>query len=740
MEREKRKVPESAINGEPARGVPVQQSSLAQLVAGSSRMRDQAQLIAGIASSPRVLAQRVQVPGVAHGIPDGLRQGVEQLSGTSMEGVNVHYNSPEPARMQALAFARGNAIHLGPGQERHLPHEAWHIAQQRQGRVRATTKAKGARLNDDPALENEADRMGALAAQFNPRAESIPMPALGAGGAAVAQRRVGVEYETNWTVSGDMAENHKKPIYNGVGWRVESDANNLEFVVEPPANSAAALKATVSTMVAMARHILGNAGGGTTPIADALGTAPEPRFENESITPSSDANMSAKAQFTFGVSMENLAGLLDKLAKGNHVPASYDEGHKGFHFEKNKAATTREFLGGTLKHDVAKSDAYRHAATKLANDQSPAVKGFLSYLSYYIKSMQTTYSDKQFTKFHRAGHVAQELVRLYAQGSTLKIDDVCKGLGYPGDILHELWVEANTDSCLTEDGLTVDALGGEDVDNLKKFIDERLKEFDYPKYRFMLMNRSGFDKMYQALSDTDQAWIAENKAQFIEQLGLSQDKPLFDSPYTFKTQISDTQTERGFTRGPTVGAWMDSIIASGEASRDMMSPPPEFIDHHGVADPEQSLGALGLLDTQIVSVPQVRSNGNGAHTVGEVEKQTRLVVIELRAWGDWLRPEEWAEHSYDMAFIHNQLAPGSLNTDEHTYETRLAELKDQRIRVEARITALREKKRKLNASGSGSQQHIAGMHRGLNNQIANAAADVRFVVSEIVALKVQYLR
>jgi hypothetical protein len=32
------------------------------------------------------------------------------------------------------------------------------------------------------------------------------------------------------------------------------------------------------------------------------------------------------------------------------------------------------------------------------------------------------------------------------------------------------------------------------------------------------------------------------------------------------------------------------------------------------------------------------------------------------------------------------------------------------------------------------------MHRGLNHQIANAAADIRFVVSEIVALKVQYLR
>lgn len=35
----------------------------------------------------------------------------------------------------ALAYARGNDVHLAPGQERHLPHEAWHVVQQREGRV-----------------------------------------------------------------------------------------------------------------------------------------------------------------------------------------------------------------------------------------------------------------------------------------------------------------------------------------------------------------------------------------------------------------------------------------------------------------------------------------------------------------------------------------------------------------------------------------------------------------------------
>lgn len=102
------------------------------------------------------------------GLPAQLKNGIEALSGLSMDHVRVHYNSARPAAIQAHAFARGTDIHLGPGQERHLPHEAWHVVQQAQGRVRPTTQAAadGATtipVNDDPALESEADRMGARA-------------------------------------------------------------------------------------------------------------------------------------------------------------------------------------------------------------------------------------------------------------------------------------------------------------------------------------------------------------------------------------------------------------------------------------------------------------------------------------------------------------------------------------------------------------------------------------------------
>ncbi len=94
------------------------------------------------------------------GLPDTLKAGVEQLSGLSMDDVQVHYNSSQPADVQALAYTQGTEIHMGPGQERHLAHEAWHVVQQMQGRVKPTLQANDVAINDDQELEREADVMG----------------------------------------------------------------------------------------------------------------------------------------------------------------------------------------------------------------------------------------------------------------------------------------------------------------------------------------------------------------------------------------------------------------------------------------------------------------------------------------------------------------------------------------------------------------------------------------------------
>ncbi|MEY2595839.1 MAG: hypothetical protein RI965_1111, partial [Bacteroidota bacterium] len=100
------------------------------------------------------------------GLPDNLKNGVEQLSGLSMDDVKVNYNSSKPAQLAAHAYAQGSDIHVASGQQQHLPHEAWHVVQQKMGRVQPTSQLDGAvPVNDDANLEKEADIMGAKALQ-----------------------------------------------------------------------------------------------------------------------------------------------------------------------------------------------------------------------------------------------------------------------------------------------------------------------------------------------------------------------------------------------------------------------------------------------------------------------------------------------------------------------------------------------------------------------------------------------
>lgn len=102
------------------------------------------------------------------GMPDNLKSGLENLSGMDMSDVRVHYNSSKPAAVQAHAYTQGSDIYVAPGQEQHLPHESWHVAQQKAGRVQPTTEVGGLPVNDNPSLEKEADVMGAKANRFRP--------------------------------------------------------------------------------------------------------------------------------------------------------------------------------------------------------------------------------------------------------------------------------------------------------------------------------------------------------------------------------------------------------------------------------------------------------------------------------------------------------------------------------------------------------------------------------------------
>jgi uncharacterized protein DUF4157 len=101
-----------------------------------------------------------------------VRGRMEDAFQADFSGVTIHPDSPRAAGLGALAYTEGASVHMAPGQydpgsrsgSELLGHELAHVVQQREGRVSATGQAKGLALNDDPALEQEADDRGQRAA------------------------------------------------------------------------------------------------------------------------------------------------------------------------------------------------------------------------------------------------------------------------------------------------------------------------------------------------------------------------------------------------------------------------------------------------------------------------------------------------------------------------------------------------------------------------------------------------
>lgn len=132
---------------------------------------------AGPLTRPRLTPLTQNSPsGDSAALPPVLSDAIEARTGISMAGVSVHRNSPVPATIGAHAFAQGADIHLGPGQDSHLAHEAWHIAQQRQGRVPRRRRIDGQPVNDDNHLEHEATAFSATLSM----GDAMPAPMVSA--------------------------------------------------------------------------------------------------------------------------------------------------------------------------------------------------------------------------------------------------------------------------------------------------------------------------------------------------------------------------------------------------------------------------------------------------------------------------------------------------------------------------------------------------------------------------------
>ena len=198
-------------------------------------------------SDPQTPVQKQEAPKANNtGLPDNLKTGVENLSGYSMDDVKVHYNSAKPAQLQAHAYAQGTDIHLGPGQEKHLPHEAWHVVQQKQGRVKPILQMKGGvNVNDDAGLEREADAMGVRALQLKESSNSkkTDTQALTRSSSKIIQREpVGIGKGTdNDRANINVAELVQDERINAIGdWRNRADVES--FTVKKEKYTSARLK------------------------------------------------------------------------------------------------------------------------------------------------------------------------------------------------------------------------------------------------------------------------------------------------------------------------------------------------------------------------------------------------------------------------------------------------------------------------------------------------------------------
>lgn len=201
----------------------------------------QRQLKEGISNGPSG-GQPIQEKGSSElvakenntGLPDKLKGGIENLSGYSMDDVKVHYNSDKPAQLQAHAYAQGTDIHIASGQEKHLPHEAWHVVQQKQGRVKPTMQMKGkVNINDDIGLEKEADVMGERAENSGSENTHAASDSKNGSGGTTAQRMlVGIEMETNVPIY----ENGARPDHlDGYAAQTnEYDHANVDEVLRQP--------------------------------------------------------------------------------------------------------------------------------------------------------------------------------------------------------------------------------------------------------------------------------------------------------------------------------------------------------------------------------------------------------------------------------------------------------------------------------------------------------------------------
>jgi Domain of unknown function (DUF4157) len=191
-------------------------------------------------------------------MPEEVGGKMETAFGTDFSSVRIH-EGPHAEAIGALAYTQGTDIHFAPGQyqpgsqrgQELLGHELTHVVQQSQGRVAATTQAKGLAVNDDQGLEREADEMGRKAAA------GAVMSGLGTRNIRPIQRQV-VQRQQGPQGAGE-ATNPGAAASTGGAAAAQSGTDELGTLLaalQNPANAAARQTATTALTTWCREHLV----------------------------------------------------------------------------------------------------------------------------------------------------------------------------------------------------------------------------------------------------------------------------------------------------------------------------------------------------------------------------------------------------------------------------------------------------------------------------------------------------
>ena len=363
----------------------VAQRKLQNLVNNSSRVKQATQLQAKVRQYANQRQPTIQKKGNNTGLPDNLKSGIENLSGYAMDDVKVHYNSDQPAQLQAHAYAQGTDIHLGPGQEKHLPHEAWHVVQQKQGRVKPTMQMKGGvNLNDDIGLEKEADVMGAQSLNSSVTSSIQLRVAPPSNNTMQLVSKFGFEMQAINTWVGKKKPNQKYALqmgkqkaYETDRLKIESDDRDLEIITNPiPKGDEDAKNAIKEALKAVHEKII----GGNAIDVDVIDEQDRAILKSKSSIDSlkmaaldedfvaiapSDGKVQYKVQITFGSRLSELNRTMRGFLTDDQIWRDEDDPAKAVERKAQKAAldvvpSKDSSLGGLVSLIMSTAIAIKH--------------------------------------------------------------------------------------------------------------------------------------------------------------------------------------------------------------------------------------------------------------------------------------------------------------------------------------------------------------------------------------------